>query len=253
MPASPEAIRSHLYYRHDTPDLDLEDISGLVGAPANTIRTSRDNGKEVLWEGFFGMFEGPQIARFHSQTRTLAIGGITAAINKQRKTLLGIPLSHDSYAYIESNRQGAMMTALSAYVTKLGTGLKQYSPTISMAYTGPHLDDDPTNFEIQQPFDVPDVTARLIPEHGKQSLADRDATLFFTGRLAVYGQSDTSLPMAMIGQTFVADEVLGSPSGARAIEVIYGGCADDVARAWDKAMAQPTARSAAETILSRLD
>ena len=88
---------------------DLRDIARAFGGNANSIHTQRTTNKDVLWGGFFGFFEGPNIARMHSRSQSLSVGGVEASVRADRKSLLGVTLGREGiYAGMQyTSRQDA--------------------------------------------------------------------------------------------------------------------------------------------------
>lgn len=249
-----KSITASFNYASKTAELNLFEIAAIVGGAPDAVRTHKGSMPEVLWEGFFGMFEGPEILRRHEAGQSLTLSGITASVQKSRNSLLGIPWgSSDKYNYLQSERAGKTLTALSAYTTKLDTAERQQTPRIELPYAGPLGDNSSRPGLIRQPFGVAQVVAQALPhQSGPTYRPNAEDALFFSGKLTLLGEQGFSLPQVMLGQTAVVSEIMDSTVAVQALETAYGGSAAAISEVWGQAMALPTPRQAAEHIMAEL-
>ncbi len=251
MSQSSENIRGSFSYTGSN-SLDLKEIREIFGSPKDPMHSSRQRGKDVLWEGLFGFADGPEVVRFSQSKDTLAVNGIAAAAYRNRRSLIGITLGRSRESQVYSDNQGRTLTALSAYITKRVAG-DTYAPRIELPYSGFGLGLDDNRLSVKNPFGIANVQAYLHrPREMSGKLTNEDG-LFFMGNLSIGGQPGAGLPAVMRGQTAVVGHVLNSRQEAeQAVGLAYGGSLEAVSEAWDQAMALPTPRRAAEHILNTL-
>jgi hypothetical protein len=255
MTRSQESFSAGFYYLDFHREiLDIKDIAKTFDADAAAISKNHSSTRDVLWEGIFGMFEGPQIARFHSSSETLAWRGLVARNGHSYKTVAGIPIAQKQRSSeITYEQPGPVLTALAAYATKLEED-SHHSTVIRIPYSGVDIRPDGDTSTVATPYGIPDVTATLLPHHQTRSRGETEGqdALFFYGTMAIGNERLASLPAVMLGQMAVINEATRDTNGQSIVERTYGGDIEAVSYAWEGAMAQDSPRQAARYILNNL-
>jgi hypothetical protein len=233
-------------YQRDS-KLNLQELARVFGGSVHATRKRR--GKVILWEGFFGFGDGPQVCAEYTTERHFSGHTMRATRSTIRKSLVGIPLSRQKSQFIESGVPGKDMTALAVYLTVLTGKEKIFTPAISMPYTGGLLDEpEYGSVRMVNPFGICGVQ---LNGHARNNLRDDEPALFFDGRVHVTGDRNTALPTVMEAQQVVFAK-LGLGNVFAEIETIYGGASKHVGEVWELAMKETNAARAAQIVLGEL-
>ena len=215
-----------------------------------------DNVRVPLWEGFFGILEGPQIVPYKTKTERADADGV---ILERRRSSRWFGLTGRRSGEDAELRGGGVSTlAVLAYAAKADESGTLLAPAVSFYYTGvtdigemQPLGDPASYVEVQNPFGVSTTNMRIALVNTDTP----DVPMLSSECMSSVSTETTlvDLPTSLDLQDEVLAGAVNGYSSVDLAQLIYGGTdLDLLAEVWNHAMTQKRASGAAEVIVRSL-
>jgi hypothetical protein len=217
--------------------LPLRELKELFADPAYTKAIHKNSGwnREPLWKCLLGVYEGPSIILVHEKSRRFFGAGVRAENNTISHLGFGV-----SSSVLEAvGGFGPNLTAATAYAVK--RRLSGTSVGVSMNYVGisPEI---PTQLSQGVKVELSEHKTHDSPKIPQEPLIFDGVVEIINARPAL------RLPGIVEAQSEVVSTLDGSDRSSDVLALFGADSFSQLEEAWQQAIAQPTAKSAAMAI-----
>jgi hypothetical protein len=247
----------YTWHNHEqgAPDLNIKQFARAMAPDARVHRrVSRTTGP--LWDGFFGMFDGPKIVPTSYTSLQVDSSGFSAESVATRKFGRSRE-TNDKLRILGGSRQ---TTGALAYLAKLTAGTELTAPVLNVKNATSIITRHSVirNDRVVTPIDVLGWTVTVSEDPEKshdpfQAQENPTLPLYISGILAVKAEIPLlKLPMAVASQRTVLEYHV-SKAASTEIYPVFGAKSDwHLSQAWEAAMNEQSPAAAAQTAMREL-
>lgn len=254
----PNEMTTHLSTNISPQKGTLDDLERLFLEDGQVAIRSRESekGKDVLWEGFFGMFDGPDIVPTKSTTQRLHLPGLSAR-HYERSRWFGLS-DRVRRLNVTSTFAGANLTALCAYIAK-SSEENAPAPYINIEQTAVDAERagsidriNSSTLRVRDPYGVEGAALDMYETQQDAGTGSEQLRIMYSGTVAIRGlQGILRLPEVVNSQARVFESQVNEDPIV--VMRAYGASSQEqLDKVWHDANRQEAPIAAARLVLDQL-